>query len=619
MKIPKFLLTGVMVLALSGVCRLEVQAWDKSKPFNPKDVSSWNQTSEGFPENDSLTLGTSGKTVHRAGCGYFALSSVMVKCGYMDPEKETPIDLIKKANKGDVTEADSGGWHLDFNKVSYFNENLSCVNKQILLNDRTIDEALAYVKKQYLEGYFVLICVVSPGVTGGHYLFVDGYDEDGDMIITDSAFNGTKWSTTYGANPGTYIHYIVVLKDKTKKCNKLPSVYDESANRGNASGEDGEVSSSKSAELFLDIIKGYSDDIAEHEKEGIYWVYCNSGCKLTYDKVLATAKEGEMVNGKRVHRVKVNCAQIVDWALVDIGIFEDGMKLWGKADNTVQYVNGAKEALEKWCDVREYGANGKTASQLEEEGLLVAGDICTWGSADYGGPHTNVYAGDGQWYDAGRGGPTYTANKYPDIPAKDLLSGKNAIFTSLGPCSSVNMNTKPTAVIHINDYEGLTQEEKKMVDAIESEWELTGMPDEFKLSDTQIDLLLDELSLSGSEAENVAEIRNNIENQKFDIWNVVRAVVVGAGLVCMVYGVLIAVCGVFDLVSVFSINLLGVITLGRWRMIPWGIKDYHPNDGGKYLRIRDLALRVLILLVIGGVLVSGLAFRWALNLYNILY
>ena len=40
----------------------------------------------------------------------------------------------------------------------------------------------------------------------------------------------------------------------------------------------------------------------------------------------------------------------------------------------------------------------KTASALIKSGKLQAGDIIAW----YNMQHTNIYAGDNKWYDAGR-------------------------------------------------------------------------------------------------------------------------------------------------------------------------------------------------------------------------
>ena len=66
----------------------------------------------------------------------------------------------------------------------------------------------------------------------------------------------------------------------------------------------------------------------------------------------------------------------------------------------------------------------QTPNQLLKEGNLLPGDICTW--VEYG--HTNVYAGDGLWYDAGRNG--------------NLGGYKSGTFyfKTFGPAATVNMS-----------------------------------------------------------------------------------------------------------------------------------------------------------------------------------
>lgn len=599
-----YLMVGLLILS-----SIQVKAYDKSKPFNAHDISTWHQGEGAFPENLTMTLGTSRDTIKQGGCGYYAIASMLVKCGYLNPKTQSPIDVVRKANEGHNT--GQTDWHFDPNNISIFSSNLSFV-EEVQMGSMSVKEGLAFLKKKYLEGYFLQVDLMSnPGSSVGHYIFVDGFKGE-DMIITDSGYPGTKWSDYYGKADVTW-KYVYIYKDKTKKCNELASVYSADAGKVTNSGTPSGSGVSKSPKRMIEILEEYSADIAKHEKEGIHWVYCNSGCKLSYPKVLATAKEGEMVNGKKVHRVKVNCAQIVDWALVDMEILEYGQKIWGNANNSVTYVKGAKESLEKWCEVNEYGTNGKTAKQLEDEGKLVPGDICTWGSADYGGPHTNVYAGNGTWYDAGRGGSAYTSNMYPDIPMKDRASnGQCAIFKSLGPHKTVNMNTRPTAVIHINEYEGLTEEEKAINDKLVREWELRGMSG---LKSTYMDNqepieFLDTTSLSTKENRNVDRIKENREERFTSLLEKVRILVNVVGIFLMLYGILLAVAGMFDRINAFfDISLLEIFTLGRWRLLPEGMAYVDGSNIGKYLTMKGLFIRLSILELSGLVLISGLCYK----------
>ena len=86
-----------------------------------------------------------------------------------------------------------------------------------------------------------------------------------------------------------------------------------------------------------------------------------------------------------------------------------------------------------------------TPNNLIAEGKLLPGDICTW-TFDYN--HTNIYAGNGLWYDAGRGsdGGYVSINALTEqygIDRKNLESDNGTssmfIFNSFGPYASINM------------------------------------------------------------------------------------------------------------------------------------------------------------------------------------
>lgn len=116
------------------------------------------------------------------------------------------------------------------------------------------------------------------------------------------------------------------------------------------------------------------------------WIYSNTGCSGTFD---AAVRKGNR---------KANCATIANWALRMLGVTGKGMYVYGKADGSLAWNIETEAAIRDKCDVIH--VNGKkTAKQAEKEGILIGGDICTY--QDF--LHTNVYAGNGHWYDAGRG------------------------------------------------------------------------------------------------------------------------------------------------------------------------------------------------------------------------
>ena len=94
---------------------------------------------------------------------------------------------------------------------------------------------------------------------------------------------------------------------------------------------------------------------------------------------------------------------------------------WGEPGGEINFRGDSKTLLQQHCQIiRVY----KTPNQLLKEGNLLLGDICTW--VEYG--HTNVYAGDGLWYDAGRNG--------------NLGGYKSGTFyfKTFGPAATVNMS-----------------------------------------------------------------------------------------------------------------------------------------------------------------------------------
>lgn len=605
----------------SSVC---VRAYDNSIKFSKTNIKTWNQGSNGFAENDSQMLCrlSSSDTIHKGGCGHFAITSILVKCGYLNPKTESPIDVVKFAYENDLYDA---GWgHFNPNNIGKLNSDLECVSAYFDLSSYSLKDALAFLKKKYYEGYFLQVCVRASGVTNGHYIFIDGYDNNGDIIITDSGFYGTKWSDLYGKSD-THIKYVNIYKSKSgKNCNELKSVYeiDGGSKKLFATGTSidttgsGSTSSdgrSQSPEQFLEILQKYSDNVKKYKNEGIYTVYSNNGVHNVYSVAVAKAKEGVTaeVKGEKktnVHRMKVNCALMVTWALNEIGILEDGQAMWGTKNKTVHYTKGAKENIEKYCDVTYFDSSTgyPTASELVSSGKLQPGDIVTW--ASYG--HTNVYAGDNEWYDTGRGGPCTPTYLYTDIRSSDMLNGLSCIFYSFGPCKSISMgSTTVSAIIRLKTIEGLSEDEMNRYEKLVSEWELDGMPEQFNIADAQISITFTSV-LSTDEEKMLEEIKSGIEDSKLNILETARVVIAFVGLLLMIYGILFFTAYLFDLSNNFiDIRLLSVISLGRYAAS--SEKDYGSSENSNvtYMTTRMVIKRVIVLEAVGLLLVSGNVYR----------
>lgn len=207
----------VLVIMLSSVCcyaYYDYNADGLTIEEASKDPKYWCQGT--VPSSDNVTLGNTGKTPGAAACGYFSASAILVKMGIMNPEEDNPIELIKWANE-DYTERmysqSSGYWHInpwsipsrypDFELEVLHNE-----EKSDSCYDLKGEELKAWVKGKMSEGYFVALTI--PRTAGGaHWIAVDGFDSEGNMIIFDSYYSATTEPKKYedANNYGSYGSY----------------------------------------------------------------------------------------------------------------------------------------------------------------------------------------------------------------------------------------------------------------------------------------------------------------------------------------------------------------------------------------------------------------------------
>ena len=166
------------------------------------------------------------------------------------------------------------------------------------------------------------------------------------------------------------------------------------------------------ARKFLNVLQSYSNRIQNDSANGAVWRYSNSGAASTWSAALsAIQKKGYTY---------CNCALLPRWGLRELGII-DSKNFWGLAGGGIQFRGNVKEQLLKHCEIIKVY---KTPNQLLAEGNLLPGDICTW--VEY--QHTNVYAGDGLWYDSGRSG------------AVGGYQNGTFAFKTFGPAATVNMS-----------------------------------------------------------------------------------------------------------------------------------------------------------------------------------
>jgi uncharacterized protein YjdB len=167
------------------------------------------------------------------------------------------------------------------------------------------------------------------------------------------------------------------------------------------------VSTSVTAKKFLEDLEKISQKVQSDYASGTYWTYNNSA---------PSTWQSAVSSGNR----SCNCALLARWALRDLGVI-NSKNFWGVLGGGITFRGDVEAQLKKHCEIIKVY---KTPNQLLAEGNLLPGDICTWVEIQ----HTNVYAGDGLWYDAGR---TSVNGKY--------VNGKY-VFTTFGPVASMNMS-----------------------------------------------------------------------------------------------------------------------------------------------------------------------------------
>ena len=193
--------------------------------------------------------------------------------------------------------------------------------------------------------------------------------------------------------------------------NTIVSSNNSNNNNTNNNNESNNISSeetnnSSNAQKFINALDEMSTIVEKDYKNGKKWHYSNSHTEGTFEK--------ERKNGR-----ETNCAKYVSWALVDIGVLKSGQSFYKASSNTIK--GSAASKIQNSKKLKIINGNGKTAKSLISDGKLKAGDIVLWNNEQ----HTNVYAGNKKWYDAGH---QKSANGCYNETGKDY-------FKTLGPVS----------------------------------------------------------------------------------------------------------------------------------------------------------------------------------------
>ena len=177
--------------------------------------------------------------------------------------------------------------------------------------------------------------------------------------------------------------------------NTIVSSNNSNNNNTNNNNESNNISSeetnnSSNAQKFINALDEMSTIVEKDYKNGKKWHYSNSHTEGTFEK--------ERKNGR-----ETNCAKYVSWALIEAGILKNGETIYKAydSDNGINSLKGsAASKIQKSKKVKIINFKGKKVKDLIQDGKLKAGDIILWNNVQ----HTNVYAGNKKFYDAGHSG-----------------------------------------------------------------------------------------------------------------------------------------------------------------------------------------------------------------------
>ena len=232
----------------------------------------------------------------------------------------------------------------------------------------------------------------------------------------------------------------------------------------------------------------------------------------------------------------------------------------------------------------------------------IPGDIVWWQG------HVGIYIGDGKIVH------TNTSRPPTNYPHVSTFAGEGANYRA--PSAYLRMVNN---IEDLGEPNNAQQAEESVEEAIGygsmiTESDLTGMPIKSTLVEEQQRLqLLDRSSLSTYDIQNLDYIKEYLEADDPDSAAWYTRVTAFLGTICIFYAIFLVVAYILDYSNQFiDFSLLAFISFGKFRIIDWD--DYHSGliDTGwdakrkvTYLTKSMLAIRVVLLIIIGCLLLSG--------------
>lgn len=234
------------------------------------------------------------------------------------------------------------------------------------------------------------------------------------------------------------------------------------------------------------------------------------------------------------------------------------------------------------------------------ESEAIPGDIVWWQG------HVGIYIGDGKIVH------TNTSRPPTNYPHVSTFSGEGANYRA--PDAYLRM---------VDNIEDLGTASQGTEDAVEdavgygsmiTESDLTGMPIKSTLVEEQNRIeLKSRSSLTSYDIENLSYIEEYLKSDERDISAWYTKFTSFIGIVLIFYSILLLIAYILDYSNQFiDFSLLAFISFGKFRIIDWD--DYHsgmietgwnPSRKVTYLTKGMLFIRVVILIIIGCLLISG--------------
>ena len=161
---------------------------------------------------------------------------------------------------------------------------------------------------------------------------------------------------------------------------------------------DGVVVQEKQESVIVETIRKVQNMYIADRQAGNNWVYRSSGSGArTFTEAFA--------QGKRW----TQCADGTNKILKEAGVLPlDTGHFFGHKDGTIHWGGNSYAVVSSLADIYHYG-DGTTVGQLRASGFLQPGDVVTY----MGFHHTNIYAGDGFWWDSGHANCTRSGEDAP--------------------------------------------------------------------------------------------------------------------------------------------------------------------------------------------------------------